>query len=278
VSAKRNIRQPANGCAWLFHDATVADRRFHSVHFGLPSYRTVLLSRWDSPSCKNAGVIAPPRLRPRLSPATLAGLLLALAGPPAAFIISTIFYGTEQTPARTVWGLVIHWINLAALVAVVLRAERQPLASIGLRPLRWWTIPLGLLAGVAITVLAGFLSKPLGLSSAPSFVTMLQSLPFATRLLVAVTAGIFEETLFRGYALERLATLLNNKWAAAAVTLAIFTLGHIPAVGLAYLAPVLIVSTLITLLYLWRRDLVVNMIAHATVDGIGLLLAPVLAR
>jgi membrane protease YdiL (CAAX protease family) len=45
-----------------------------------------------------------------------------------------------------------------------------------------------------------------------------------------------------------------------------------------HLAPIFVVSSLITLLYLWRRDLVVNMVAHATVDGIALLLAPALAH
>jgi membrane protease YdiL (CAAX protease family) len=219
-----------------------------------------------------------PKARAGLSTATLTGLLLSLAGPPAAFIIAAVVYGAEQSPTRTAWGLVIHWINLVALLAVVMRVERQPLSSIGLRPLRWWTIAVGLLAGVMITILAGTVSKLLGLSGDQSYVKILQSLPFMMRLLLALTAGIFEETLFRGYALERLATLLHNKWGAAGVTLAIFTLVHIPAVGLAHLAPVFIAGTFITLLYLWRRDLVVNMVAHATVDGIGLLLIPALAH
>lgn len=214
----------------------------------------------------------------RLRPATLVGLLLALAGPMLAFLAPSAAYGATQTPARIAWGLLIHWINLAALIAIVLRAERLPLASIGVRPMRWWTVPLGVVAGVTITVLAGLISRLLGLSGDPAFVTTLQALPFATRVLLALTAGIFEETLFRGYALERIATLLHGKWAAAGLTLAIFTVAHVPAVGFAHLAPVLIVSSLVTLLYLWRRDLVVNMIAHATIDGIGLLLAPALMR
>ena len=219
---------------------------------------------------------APVTSRPRLSAATVGGLLLALAGPCVGFVVAPVFYGAAQSESRIGLGLVIHWINLAALIAVVLQAERQPLTSLGLRPLHWWTIPLGLLAGVAITVLAGVITTALGSNSDSSFVILLQSLPFVTRLLLVVTAAIFEETLFRGYALERLATLFNSKWAAAGVTLIIFTAGHIPAVGLAHLGPVLVVSTLVTLLYLWRRDLVVNMIAHGTIDAIGLLLAPML--
>jgi len=63
---------------------------------------------------------------------------------------------------------------------------------------------------------------------------------------------------------------------------AFFTLAHIPARLLlnrdAKLLPVFIVSVFVTLLYLWRRDLVINVVAHATIDGVGLLLAPLLGH
>jgi membrane protease YdiL (CAAX protease family) len=214
----------------------------------------------------------------RLSAATAVGLLLALAGPPLASVVADL-QGAEQTPARIGWGVVIHWINLAAVVWVVLRVERQTLASIGLRPFRWWTIPLGLVAGIVATVVTGYLAQFLAPGGgASSFVATLLSLPFATRLLLVITAGVFEETLYRGYAFERLASWLNSKWAAAGVTVVLFTLGHAPAVGLDHLAPILLISSLITLLYLWRRDLVVNMVAHATVDAIALLVGPALGH
>ncbi|MDE2162786.1 MAG: CPBP family intramembrane metalloprotease [Alphaproteobacteria bacterium] len=206
------------------------------------------------------------------------GLFLALIVPLLTPIVDSIFYGTEQTSARIEWGIVVHWINLAVLIAVVILAERQSLTSIGLRSLRWWTIPLGLLAGVVITALAGVLVRALGVSTDQHLATFLQSLPFSVRLLLIVTAGVFEETLYRGYALERLASAFNSKWVAAAVTVAFFTLGHVPAVGFAHLLPVFIVSVFVTLLYLWRRDLMVNVVAHATIDGIGLLLVPILAH
>lgn len=213
-----------------------------------------------------------------LSSATLLGLFLALVAPALPPFVDPIFFGTALTGAHVIWGIVVHWVNFAALVAVVMLLERRKLASIGLRPLHWSTIPLGLLAGLVIVSASGFLAKAAGAGSDTHFVAFLQSLPFATRLLLVVTAGIFEETLFRGYAFERLASLFNSKWAAAAVTVAVFTLAHLPAVGLAHLLPVFIVSVFVTLLYLWRRDLVVNVIAHATIDGVGLLLVPLLGH
>jgi membrane protease YdiL (CAAX protease family) len=216
--------------------------------------------------------------RGHLGVATGAGLFVALIVPFLTFAVGRIVFGEEQSQARVVSGLVIHWVNLAALIAIVVFGERRSVASIGLRPIRWWTIPAGLFAGVAITFLSGTLVTALRLSSDVQFVTYLQSLPFVTRLLLALTAGIFEETLYRGYALERLTMIWGNKWVAAVVTVALFTLAHLPVVGIAHLLPVGIVSIFVTLLYLWRRDLILNMAAHATVDAMGLLLAPIIGR
>lgn len=216
--------------------------------------------------------------RPHWSLATGAGLFVALIVPFLTFAAGRIVFGEEQSQARVVSGLIIHWFNLAALIAIVVFGERRSLASIGLRPIRWWTIPAGLLAGVVITLLSGALVSALRLSPDVQFVSYLQSLPFVTRLLLVLTAGVFEETLYRGYALERLTMIWGNKWAAAVVTVAFFTFAHLPVVGIAHLLPVGIVSVLVTLLYLWRRDLILNIAAHATIDAIGLLAAPIIGR
>ena len=219
-------------------------------------------------------VAAAPSARPQLSLVTGTGLFVALVLPLLTFAAGRVFFGVEQSQVRVVSGLVVHWLNLAVLIAIVVFAERQPLAAIGLKPMRWWTIPAGLLAGVVITILTGVLVSAFRLNSDMQFATYLQSLPFITRLLLAVTAGVFEETLYRGYAFERLTMIWGNKWAAAAVTVALFTLAHAPVAGVAQLLPIGMVSVFVTLLYLWRRDLVLNMTAHATIDAIGLLLAP----
>jgi membrane protease YdiL (CAAX protease family) len=214
----------------------------------------------------------------RWTPPTIVGLIVALLGPIATYPFAHTAFGTTFSPTRVVIGLVIHWINLAAVVAIVILWERRPLTSIGVVPMRWWTLPVGIVAGFVITFASGILVGTLGLHSDVEFVSKLQSLPVVLRALTALTAGVFEETLFRGYALERLTTLWGNKWLAGACTVVIFTLAHVPAVGWDHVLPVGIVSILVTLLYLWRRDLVLNMVAHTTVDAIGLLLAPLASR
>jgi hypothetical protein len=131
----------------------------------------------DPPHARICCVVATPSARPHLSLATGAGLFVALVIPLLTFAAGWMAFGAEQSQARVVSGLVIHWINFAALIAIVAFGERQP-----------------------------------------------------------------------------------------------------PVVGLAHLLPVCIVTVFVTLLYLWRRDLILNMTAHATIDAIGLLVAPMVGH
>jgi membrane protease YdiL (CAAX protease family) len=206
-----------------------------------------------------------------------AGLFLALVAPFLSYLCASPIFGAAQTLTRIEWGTVIHWLNLFALIYLVLKIERQPLSSIGARPVRWWTIPAGVGLGIAMMLtfpLIAMLNSFLGLAMDEHFVTALMALPFWIRLLLVLTAGIFEETLFRGYAIERITYLTGSKWIAGFITLVAFTLAHTPAVGFTHLLPVFIVGAYMTALYLWRRDLVLNIVVHLVIDGVQLLLMP----
>jgi len=206
---------------------------------------------------------------------TAAGLCIALIVPVLPALAGWLLdRKTDFSTERVGWGLAVHWLIFATIVAWVVLVEHRSLASIGARPIRWWTAPLGLVAGTLILGVAGVLIGVLHLSSGTQFAAYLLSLPLPTRVMLVITAGVWEETAYRGYALERLASILGSKWLAGGITVLCFAFAHIPAVGLNHILPVLIVSILVTLLYLWRRDLVLNMVAHATVDAISLLVLP----
>ena len=208
---------------------------------------------------------------------TAAGLFIALVVPVLPALVGWLLErGTDYSTERVGWGLAVHWLIFATIVVWVVLVEHRNLASIGVRTMRWWTLPLGLVAGTAILGASGVLIGVLHLSSGTQFATYLLSLPLPTRVMLVITAGVWEETAYRGYALERLASILGSKWLAGGITVLCFAFAHIPAVGLNHIFPVLIVSTFVTLLYLWRRDLVLNMVAHATVDAISLLVLPAL--
>ncbi len=212
--------------------------------------------------------------RRQSSAATLTGLGVALLLPMLSNLALSHVLGVAPSSALILTGVVMHWITFALLLVIVLRWEREPLQSIGWRSPRWFTLPFGIAAGVLIVIASGFVTQALQLKSDTQFVTFLQSLPLALRVVLVVTAGVFEETLFRGYALERLSPYVGGRWVAAAITLGLFTLAHASAVGTAHLPPILIVGGFVTLLYLWRRDLLLNMVAHSTIDAIGLIVIP----
>lgn len=192
-----------------------------------------------------------------------------------------LYYGASTSIARTEAGEVALWANFILLIGIVLLLEKRPLASIGLRPLRWWTVPLGVLAGLiscCVFRLAYVLMIKFGITPNEAAVKGIISLPFSMRLVLVLTAAVVEETLFRGYPIERLTDILGNKWFAGTITIIVFTVAHVPFWGAAQMIPTFAGGIFITLLYLWKRDLMVNIVAHFVVNGVGLLLVPMLVH
>jgi len=147
--------------------------------------------------------------RPRA--ATFVGLGVALLLPLLANLLVTYIAGATPSRVLITVGLANHWAMLALLLVIVIRWEREPLQSIGWRSPRWSTLPLGIVAGVTIAVVAGFVSQRLGLQSDTHFLAFLQSLPLVLRVALVITAGVFEETLYRGYGIERLSKYFGGK-------------------------------------------------------------------
>jgi membrane protease YdiL (CAAX protease family) len=90
---------------------------------------------------------------------------------------------------------------------------------------------------------------------------------------LVLRAAIFEEIFFRGFMIERLSEIARSRWLAAALSLAAFTLAHLGGWGWAHLIVAGFGGFVLTVLYLWRRDLVANMIAHLVTNTVGFLLA-----
>ena len=86
--------------------------------------------------------------------------------------------------------------------------------------------------------------------------------------LIVVRAGVLEELFYRGYAIERLQALGLNRYWAGTIPLVIFSVGHWTG-GWANMVIALVLGAALTFFYLWRRDLVANMIGHFLVDFIS---------
>lgn len=212
--------------------------------------------------------------------AILVGLTLAWGGP--AFLVSPAARVLGQPDRLTTMflGEAIMWAFAGSVATVVIFWEKQPLSSLGLRRPDWRTIASGFaLAATMIYVVVPLLTEVLRAIDIPAFeqgMARVLSLPLSVRIVAVVTAGVVEDFLFIGYAFTRLAWLTGRNWLAGIISVAAAALLHLPNWGLGPVLAYLLTGAIATAFFVWRRDLVANMIAHFTVDAMGIVIVPVL--
>lgn len=208
---------------------------------------------------------------------TCIGLALALAGPPVVAICIPPIQALARLPDLTaaLLGQLGLWLVLGGLLAVVLIWERQPRASLGIQKLRWSTPLLGLgIAALMVHVVGPFsiwVTRSLGTAGFSAGLARQAIFPGWYKVAAAITAGVVEEVCYRGYAVERLATVTGNIWLASAVSVTAFVLAHVPLWGWGPAPSFLITSSVLTGIYLWRRDVMACALGHAVTDAAGLL-------
>lgn len=203
---------------------------------------------------------------------TLIGLVIGMALP-------SLGVGHWFAPGRDLGSMafreLIFWTITAALLFHATRIEKLPLASLGFRPPTIWTLVWGVVFGVLITALfifCGLVVLPwLHLRGNAAAARPLMTAPLWFRFLLVLRAAVTEEILYRAYPIERIEVLSRSQWLAAGVSVVGFTLAHLNYWGPVQLIFVAPAGVVLAGLYLWRRDIVCNMIAHFVTDGIGLL-------
>ena len=206
---------------------------------------------------------------------TYLGLALAIFGIP---VVTTLHRLLVADPLAT-GGIVAREAAILALTGLVLwlvtARERLPLSSIGLRFDR---IGRSLIRGVLLAVVC--------LAVAIGCVLLYRSLGIAygegpgisraipVTVLTVMRAGIAEEVLYRGFAIERLQALTGNRRVAAGVPLILFAAFHYRQ-GLAGIGIAFLLGAILTVFYLWKRDLLANIFGHFLTDFIpNVLFAP----
>jgi uncharacterized protein len=170
----------------------------------------------------------------------------------------------------------IFWALTLILVAYILLIERRPISSIGLKWPTWKSVAFGLISafvmvgGSVIIYLVAF--PALGLQANEGGLQVLQSMPLWFQTALIVRAAVFEEIYYRGFAIERLMEISGFRWIASLISLAAFTLAHLSYWGWASLIAVAFEGAILTSLYLFRRDLTSNMIAHFVANAASFLL------
>ncbi len=190
--------------------------------------------------------------------------------------------GKGITQGASLPVLLVHevlWWSYAAIVLLWLRfGEGLPLSSIGLRRPGWKTVGFALLAVVALLsvfVVQSLVIVPMfHLDASRSVVerNLILARPFWYRLLMVLRAAVVEEILFRGYMIEKVRQLTGSTVLAVVVSVVAFTYMHLSGWGAVHLIPVFAGGVIFAMLYVWRRDLPSNMLAHFITDGVGFLL------
>ncbi|MDB5395369.1 MAG: abortive infection protein [Rhodospirillales bacterium] len=210
--------------------------------------------------------------RPPRRLASIAGLILALVVPA---ILSA--GGPGELPAATdatlsvIINEVVIWALTLALLGIVVFWERRSLLSIGLGRPSWSAIRAGARMTTALVVLAmaaGAIVQMIGLPiQDESQAALVMGMPIWLQLIVALSAGFTEETLFRGYAIERMTELTRSRWLGAIIPIVVFGAVHAPFWGVGHALVAGMSGLWLTVIYLWRRNLWTNITAHALLDG-----------
>jgi uncharacterized protein len=169
----------------------------------------------------------------------------------------------------------VYWALSGLLIGYIVLVERRPLSSVNLRRPTWKSFAFGtatavlMVAGIALLYAA--VLPVLGPSASAGRLDTIKALPAWFRVMLILRAAAFEELFYRGFVIERLTDLTGLRWLAAVISVTAFTLAHLEYWGWAHLLIAGFAGCLLTGLYIWRRDLACNMIAHLLTDGIGFL-------
>lgn len=218
---------------------------------------------------------------PRLTHGSRSQRVLALCGLVCAIVIPLLSIGSRVAPGDAMPALLIHeafWWGYGAGVLLWVRfLERLPLDSIGLRRPTWKSLLFGFLAAVALTFV--FLIHfavivplfHLNGNTAGAERAVILTRPWWYRFLMVLRAAVVEEILYRGYIIEKVRQLTGSTVLAVFVSVAAFTYAHLSGWGLVHLIPVFGSAVIFAMLYIWKKDLPANMIAHFITDGMGFL-------
>jgi len=207
-----------------------------------------------------------PAIAPKTSAVTWLGLFISLFGMLLVRQVINYFWPTATLTSAMAKEAGM-WV-IAIVLLVIVRCEGLPFSSIGLGTARWMkSILWGLLIAVICFLLAGVLIALTHFNGGENG-KALGRLPVWLITLIVIRAGAVEELCYRGYAIERLQTLGLPGWLAAAIPLAIFSVGHWTG-GWSNIVIALVLGGVLAVFYLWRRDLAANMIGHFLVDFAG---------
>ena len=208
------------------------------------------------------------------------GLLISLFG---ITYIGRLFNGlnlfASSYAGQVVFSDIKKWILAAAIIIIILFWESRKLSSIGFKNVNLRAIYQALLLGI-ISVILGILTLGVVYNilrlEEPSTLSNIGELPFIVKLLTITTAAVTEEIFYRGYSIERIKELSGSIILGGVISGLIFLAIHYPSWGIAGGVPQLIFTTLLTIFYIKKRNLIACIIMHWIINFFMIIVLPAL--
>jgi membrane protease YdiL (CAAX protease family) len=173
----------------------------------------------------------------------------------------------------------IYWVEVLLLLFYAYKVERQPL-------LIWKDRKLTFLYALVSIIALYFISEAMGVvSNIPHLLGWKENDAIMRKVIavlknrdallvfVALTAGVTEELIFRGYVFTRLSLLFKNGYMPVIISSVLFSAMHYKYNSLREYIFVFLIGVIYSLYYKKYRNIKVLMTVHFMVDVISLLLA-----
>ena len=211
-----------------------------------------------------------------------ANVTLALAGPALVAVLGPQFEPSPVTLAAHAIGLVAIVLITLGVYAWAMFGEGYTLRRMGFGQSSWATRLLAIaLTAFFVLVFGPIAYWVLARSGSQGFgpgIEAVSQLPTPYLVLTIVIVASAEELLYRGYAIARLSDLAGSRLSASVASVVAFGLAHVPMWGWAPAATTIVSGGIVTVVYLWRQDILALILAHIATDLYGIVLAPHLAR
>ena len=215
------------------------------------------------------------------------GVLIALSAPLVQALLFPWFKTTFAFPLDRFVSLWVFWIAVLLALGIAHFAEGYPLATFGFqrtqktlrtRLIEWiLTVLATVVIGSVIIFFSQYVRILLTGAPTPTSIEQLKNFPAWVLVPAWITGSFTEEVLFRSYPIERLTQLTGNRWLAGLISVMAFVVLHLFGWDWIHVLTVVLPSgVMLTLFYLWRRNLALNVMIHAIMNA-PLLLLPLLA-
>jgi membrane protease YdiL (CAAX protease family) len=208
----------------------------------------------------------------KLKPITWAGLSLSVFGYLLVLVVTNLplLSNALSEQGRTILGLILVWLVAIILLIIVKVGEKRPFSSIGIKSITvkeiLLAVGIGIVLSLAVPALTWLISLILP-SNGGGIEEVVSNTSWWLVLISILTAGITEEIIFRGYLIERINEISKKNVVAIIVSTIAFVLPHTLSWNMTHVIAVVIpMGFILSLIYLWKRNLVFNMIIHIVID------------